>query len=126
MFFFLYTLLLVYLFTIPWLSASPGSSSGRSNLYNVRNTSPSAALQCKPVVLLYSSHSFIFSLLKSRSPLLFINCCFTTLLVFPLLLTKLLQCRTSFYNFWCGESLKEASRIKKISRIKLYYLTEKW
>lgn len=32
---------------------------------------------------------FFLSLLKSRSALLFINCCFTTPLVFPLLLTEL-------------------------------------
>lgn len=53
-----------------------------------------------------SSHSFFFSLLKSRSALLFINCSFTTPLVFPLLLTglQLLQHRISFYDFWCSMS----------------------
>lgn len=77
-----------------------------SALYNVRNTSPSAALHCKQVVLMCSSHSFILSLLKSRSTLLFINCCFTTPLVFPLLLTplQLLQRSISFYDFCCGMS----------------------
>ena len=95
-----YTLLLVYLFTVPWLPASPGSWS---TLCNVRNTSPSEALHCEQGVLMCSSHSFILSLLKSRSALLFINRCFTTPSVFPLQLTELhlQQSTTSFYDF-CG------------------------
>lgn len=60
----------------------------------VRNTFPSAALHCKQVGLMCSSHSFILSLLKSGSALLFINCCFINPLVFPMLLRELslLQC----------------------------------
>lgn len=89
---------------LPFLGCLPPPAVS-STLCNVRNTSPSAALH-KQVVLMCSSHSFILSLLKSRSALLFINCCFTTPSVFPLLLTRLhlLQSKTSFCDFWCGMS----------------------
>lgn len=78
---FLFPLLLVYRFTIAWLSACLCSFKH----YVVSGTTPPlAALHCKQVVLICSSHSFMLSLLKSRSALLFINCRFTTPLVFQL------------------------------------------
>ncbi len=116
--FFSCTLCYWYIY-LPFLGCLPPPAV-RSTLCNVRNTSPSAPLHCKHVILMCSSHSFILCLLKSRSALLFINCCFTTPLVFPLLLKQLqiLQCKISFYDFWCGlitsfVALKEAGSIKK-------------
>lgn len=83
-----------------------------SKLCHVRNSSPWAALQRKPVIWLHGSQ-FHPQSLKSRSAPLFINCCLTTVFVFPLLLTELLQCRTSFYKFWSDKSLKGASKRKQ-------------
>lgn len=59
------------------------------NLCYIRGTSPAAALHCsRQRILICGSHSSILTLLKSRSTLLFINLCFTTLSVLPPPLTR--------------------------------------
>lgn len=97
-------------------------------LCNVRNTSPSVPLHCEQVGLMCSSHSFILSLLKSRSALLFINCLFHNSLSLPAaahrapaptmqnpILRLLLQCL--IITCWAQKEVARINLKQMISRI---------